>query len=355
VGAVGGGEGALACGGEAQINVEIAAGVVATGRRCDVVIIDIGRIAGAAGQVGELPGGGDRTAVDGEVHLIGWQVIDGVQHQVSGAHVEAVVGRDGGYGLDRVVFQQADGLDLGSAGIRQRRHELEPVHVHAPRRQDIEVDVVEAFAERGDGPVDDIADVGIGCDEAAVYRVGLVLGEPVFDDLRDRVLVDVVVLPDVTFGVQDCDFPIKVVAWLVVLDVDDLAAGTVEDISAVRRHDVEPVVEVRLAGARVVVLVRLDGMAEGEGDIKRPGVGGVRGGRAFRGLERLSGFPVWQGQWVTGSEVRIGSLVLVLNVLQHLRFFRAQIRRERSLGEIVCGRSGGGDSKDEGENDDECE
>ena len=93
-------------------------------------------------------------------------------------------------------------------------------------------------------PVDDLADVGVGRDEAAGGGVGLPVGKFVLDRLRDGVVVDVVVLPDVALGVEDRHFPVQVVAGGVVFDIDHLAARAGVDRRAVRRDHVDAVVEV---------------------------------------------------------------------------------------------------------------
>jgi hypothetical protein len=88
--------------------------------------------------------------------------------------------------------------------------ELEAIDVHPSRCQNIQVDVIELLAKGPDRPFDDIADVGVGIDEPAIDRIELVLRPFVPDCLGDAGFRNMVVLPDITIGVQNGDFPVQV-------------------------------------------------------------------------------------------------------------------------------------------------
>ena len=189
------------------------------------------------------------------------------------------------------------------------------------------MDVVEALVERNHRPVDDVADVRVRGDEAPGRRVGLVRGERVLDRLRDRVLVDVVILPDVAFGVQHRHFPVQVVARLVVLHVDHLAARAVVHLSAIGGHDVDPVVEICGAGAAAIVLVRLDRVPQRERDVERPGVRGVRGGVHPRRLGHFRGLPAGRGLRVARGQAQVARFVGRFDGFEPLHLLRAGVGR----------------------------
>ena len=225
--AAGAGEGAVGTDGKAQVDVEVAAGVVAAGGRHEQ-LADVGVAVGPARQVVEAPGHDLRPAVHRILDLVGRQVEGGVQNQVTRPHVEAIVAADGVARHHGVVLQEANGLNLRTRGVVEQLVKGKAVDV-AVGVQDIDVDVVVALTEGHHRPVDHVADVGVGGNEAAGGGVGQILVVLVVDGLRNRAYFDVMILPEIALRIAHRDLPVEVVAGGVVLDVDHLAARPVVD------------------------------------------------------------------------------------------------------------------------------
>ena len=93
-----------------------------------------------------------------------------------------------------------------------------------------------------------------------------------------------VVLPNITFCVQDCHFPIKP-ARAVVLNVYNLPPGARENFRAIRGDHIDAVMKV---GCAAIILIRLDYMPHLH-HLEGPGVDRMRPVRAAPGKPRRPG------------------------------------------------------------------
>ena len=86
--------------------------------------------------------------------------------------------------------------------------ELEWVDGNIAGSQNVEVQVMTVIAHGLAFPVDDLTDEGVGRHKTAGLRVGEVSSVRVFDGFGNAIRVNMMELPNITFWIQDADFPL---------------------------------------------------------------------------------------------------------------------------------------------------
>ena len=201
---------------EAHVDVEITSLVVASGVPGQEVTVHIGGIGTAAGERVEVPNGMDLRAA---VQLVGDPMRRQVVHlafiKIARAEINTVICSVGnGVFREQCIGsgEESNALYLRSLRVRMGVvvEEFDRVQVKIPGGEDVEMNMMEIIAEGRNRPFYDFAEVSVSRNKPAVFVVSQVILVGIVNGLRDGSLLDVMVLPDVTFSVEDGDFPVEV-------------------------------------------------------------------------------------------------------------------------------------------------
>jgi len=138
--------------------------------------------------------------------------------------------------------------------------EFHCVQVYISRRQYVQMNMIKSISHWHNWPVHDVPNTGIGWNITTCLRICLPFSKFIVDQLGNRSLINMMILPNITLFIQNRYLPIDCLSWLIVLDVDHLSSRACEHLGPVRGNHVNSVMKICRTGPTAVILVRLDRM-----------------------------------------------------------------------------------------------
>ena len=258
-----------------KIDVENAFIVIAPGQTRQEVLIDECTFRASARKVVKIPDD-IRLVIPIEPvsNVVGWQVEDLAHEEITCLDIKAIVAAIGDgvagqqliYSSEETDFLNLRRLSIGVSVIQK----FERVQIDIAGCKDVEMNVIEAVAKGNLGPPHDVSEMAVGRDKPSAVGVCLVRSESLVDDCGNRILGDVMILPNITFLVKDGDFPVIGAAVRIIFDIYNLTRTGGVDRCAVCCDHVDAMMEVGIVeviGIKLVGAVEMPHLLERKGPV----------------------------------------------------------------------------------------